>query len=151
MEPKVCFEWFTCFSLRAADSFLEVSDQCDNVCHTSKAGGPLTAASVRRPTCSASANTLGLALCCRGSNFFPHHLCGVFFFKRHSLLTSLHSTPLHFTSLHFTSPHAPQGGRRLPRRTGAEYTVFYQRNCTSRSAGRPQDSPSHSRRIYGVL
>ena len=70
MELKIGFEWFNCFLLKAAGSFLEVSDQCHNVLHDTKVGGHLTAASVRRPTCSASANTLGLALCCRGSNFF---------------------------------------------------------------------------------
>ena len=33
------------------------------------------------------------------------------------------------------------GSRRTLRCTGAEYTVFYRRNCTSRTLGRPQDSP----------
>ena len=50
-----------------------------------------------------------------------------------------------------TALHAPQGGRRIPRHTGGDYTVFYRRNCTSRTSGRPQDSPSCRCRVYCVL
>ena len=46
---------------------------------------------------------------------------------------------------------APQRGRRLPRRAGAEYTMFSRLICTSGTAVRPQASPSRRCRIYCVF